>query len=389
MPVTGAPRGSRQACTADDVTCAGSCDGTTNDRCAYPGATVKCRPGKCANNLADLAGFCQGNGACAPLQQQSCDLFGCDVAGVGCAGNCKTDADCTAAQYCSAGVCVADLTNGVTCSASTQCTSGHCVDGVCCDTTCLGDCQACDQVGHIGTCTAVVGAPRSGRPGCPGSGSCGGFCDGSSGTVCALPGGDTRCGVAFCASGVLTKAPTCNGAATCILPSAASCDPYQCDANGKSCLTSCQADQDCASGLVCSNGACAQPTPDAGTGPVTPTPDASVGAGGSDMGGSGGATSSTGGKTAAGGATGAAGKGTGGSTSPPGSGGADAGLAGAPDSGKSPGQNGSHDSGGCGCRVGGESGDSDRGRALLAVAALGLLVARRRRAASRTFSRTG
>ena len=56
-----------------------------------------------------------------------------------------------------------------------------------------------------------------------------------------------------------------------------SCDPYQCDPDGKGCLTSCQVDEDCAPGLVCNNGGCVQPTPPRTDGGVDAgKPDASV-----------------------------------------------------------------------------------------------------------------
>jgi MYXO-CTERM domain-containing protein len=337
------------------------------------------------NGLADLAASCQGNGSCAPLQQQSCDVFPCDVAGVACNGPCKVDGDCAAGQYCSAGVCVAKLANGATCGSPSHCTSGNCVDGVCCDDACAGDCEACDQVDHIGVCSPVVGAPRAGRPACIGSGACGGYCDGTSGSSCTLPGATTSCGIAFCASGVLTKAPACNGAATCVLPEAASCDPYRCDPAGMGCLTACSADVDCAFGLVCRNGDCAQPLPDAGVGQGSPDAGSSGGTGGArvtvDASTGAGGRSGTGGKSAdaGNGGKGTGGVATGGSSS---TGtevsGPDAGFSTSADSGtgKPSGSRRARDAGGCGCRV--EPARADL-RVHLAALAVGMLALARRR----------
>jgi MYXO-CTERM domain-containing protein len=381
--VTGAPRGSRQACASDGTTCGGVCDGVTADRCTYKGAGTSCRPGKCANGLADLEAFCQGNGSCAPLQQQSCDPGNCDVATSRCQGDCTTNADCTTDQYCSAGICAGKLADGSTCGADAQCTHANCVDGLCCDGACDGPCEACDQVGSLGKCTAVVGAPRNGRAACLGSGACGGFCDGTSGAGCSLPGRSQTCGSAFCANAVASKAPTCNGSATCILPAPAGCDPYQCDPDHPTCLTGCQVDDDCAPGLVCISGGCTQPIPgmDAGPGPDASTGgataaggaesvDSGTGSGGRSTG-SGGATGGTGGK-----ATGGRMNGTGGSGGESTS--VDGGVT-PPDGGSE--HAGSGDKGGCGCVLAGDPSHDAQGAATVLVG-LGLFLARRRRSLS-------
>src|SRR5204863_4690056 len=88
-PILGAPRGSRQGCASDGTICGGGCDGIAADRCTYKGLGTACRPGACKSGLTDVAAFCQGNGSCAPHQQQSCDPVGCDTAGAQCAGPCK------------------------------------------------------------------------------------------------------------------------------------------------------------------------------------------------------------------------------------------------------------------------------------------------------------
>jgi hypothetical protein len=373
IPVAGAPPGSRQACASDGTICGGVCDGVVGDRCTYKGAATSCRPGACANGLADLPAFCQGNGSCAPRQQQSCDPFACDTARVACAGNCKTNANCAANQFCAAGVCVARQAVGATCGAPEHCASNHCVDGLCCDQACDGQCEACDQVDHLGTCITISGAPRDGRPGCVGFGECGGFCDGARGAGCVLPGRDVICGEGFCSGGAAATEPKCNGAATCVVPPVRSCDPFQCDEQGASCSTACERDTDCSPGLVCdARGGCVQPSSDGGVGPDR---DASVGGGGGVDGGTG-VGGSDGGRGGATGGSGGASSGgklanTGGSA---GNTELDGGMTTHSDAG--PHQN-SKDEGSCACGVPGSRGRGASGTSVFGV--LMLLAARRRR----------
>ncbi|HVW27339.1 MAG TPA: MYXO-CTERM sorting domain-containing protein [Polyangiaceae bacterium] len=399
VPVLGAPHGSRQACGGDSF-CSGVCNGTTPDHCFYKGTETQCRSGACANDLATVAATCQGNGFCAPLQQQSCDPVGCDANNVGCAGTCP-DTPCGSGQYCSAGLCVPLLSDGAACGAGTQCNSGNCVDGVCCHTTCGGQCQSCNQAGSVGTCAAVTGAPRAGRPACDGSGACSGFCDGMNGAACTLPGADVTCGRGFCLDGAATAAPACRGTGVCVVPASLSCDPYRCDQSSGQCATSCSLDDDCAAGLFCVNGGCTQVTtpPDAGAGGTdagTPTSgnggrqtaDAGTAAGGASSGGtsaSGGKSSGSGGTagrtgtSASGGSTGQAG----GFGVPPVDGGVPFSDGGVVDAGSHAGgkHSNEHDSGGCGCRV-----TSSRSpREASAFAALGLVALLLRRRGRRNY----
>jgi hypothetical protein len=362
--VAGAPHGSRQACATDGSTCSGICNGGTPDHCSYPGGERACRPGTCSNGVADLSATCQGNGSCAPRQQQRCTAAGCNPTGVQCAGTCTTDAQCTAAQYCSAGICTARLDDGEPCGAPRQCTSGACVDGFCCDTGCTGQCEACDVSGKEGTCSPATGLARNGRAACAASGACGGFCDGVARGACTVPNGAVTCGEPYCANGFSTAAATCSNT-VCVPPLPTGCDPYQCSPAG-GCLDQCAADDDCAEGLVCTDGACVQPPPEVDSG-VTP-PDASVGTGGR--------SDNTGGRNSAGvdagsatgGITGAGGRATGGGAVTRDAG-ADAGHEG-----------GSGSDSGCGCRVSSSRNDVSALVAGLALSAAVLARRRRKRA---------
>lgn len=382
--VTGTPHGSRQACASDGSPCAGSCDGTLRDRCKYPDNTQSCRTASCQNGVATLASGCQGDGSCGPLMQQDCGDNGCDLGNVMCGKGCRADADCTGGQFCSGGVCTAPLAQGSPCAENAQCATGQCVDHVCCDTACAGVCESCNQAGYQGTCRAVAGAPRGGRPGCPGSSACGGFCDGSNRTACALPGSSTECGIAFCRNGASSTPATCAGA-ICVPAESVTCDPFACDSAGQACLDTCTADTDCASGLTCSStGSCEVPAP----------PDAGVDSGtdAASNGGSGGAarpdasahSGGKGGTGGRGGAGGNAGRSAGGSSgtdagaSAPEDGGIPIDAAHAPDGGSHRRSAASGDTGGCGCRM--VDAGQNRNVAFAGVAGALFVLMRRRQA---------
>ncbi len=386
-PVGGAPHGSRKSCSSDGTVCAGACDGSNPTACAYPGAAIGCRAPSCANGVATLGAACQGDGSCAPLQLQSCDPVGCDTNNVQCAGTCTIDSDCPSGNYCSAGICVPESSNGATCGAAAQCASGNCVDGVCCDTACTGQCASCDRAGAPGTCGPVSGAPRDGRPACPGSGACGGFCDGTNQNSCSMPNLDISCGVAFCAGGFSTAIPTCNGNGQCLIPTPTSCDPYECDSSGLGCLSSCVADSDCALGLVCVDGACAQPSPSPDAGNADSGTDASVSTGGrsspdAGLGGTGGTGASLRDASAAG-AGGRAAGGQSGSAGKP----SDAGSTADAGSPAKPRILNAQDRGSCGCRVPGSASTSRSNPAPL-LALLALLALRRRRSSTTSRDRS-
>lgn len=117
----------------------------------------------------------------------------------------------------------AGLAIGASCGGAGDCASGNCVDGVCCNVACAGSCYTCVAPSSVGTCIAAV-----------------------AGTTC-LP--------AACSAGVATAASVCDGAGTCNPGATQSCNPYQCDAAGDACETSCSLDTDCTGGF-CSATAC-------------------------------------------------------------------------------------------------------------------------------------
>ncbi|MGE3674786.1 MAG: MYXO-CTERM sorting domain-containing protein, partial [Polyangiaceae bacterium] len=353
-PIAGSPHGTRQACTSDGSACGGFCDGTNAAACSYAGGSTVCRPADCSDNVATVEATCVGNGRCPTLEQQACPPPN-TCSGTICGGGCTTNTDCQTDQYCSGGVCVGKRANGAACTTNAGCSSDSCVDGVCCDTACNGQCEACDVVGQVGTCTLVTGQPHGGRTACLGSGACGAVCDGS-GTSCVFPGGTTECGLGSCADGVSIDAPVCNGAGTCLAPTATDCSPYLCGMDG--CNTSCTTNADCATGFECEGDTCVSPVQDGGVDAGTGGSAGQAGAGGNGT---------TSGGTSAGGS-----QSTGGSA---GSGLPDAGLDAGVDAGtfKLP-----DEDGGCGCRVPGQGNPRGHSGALWLGLGLVLWAARRR-----------
>ncbi len=250
-PVTGAPHSARTACASDGSSCAGSCDGNARNACAYPTAGTQCRPPTCTSGIATMAAGCNGTGGCPSEQTVICHPFICGP--TACLGNCLADGDCTAGNWCAAGTCVSKAGNGGTCGGDNQCTSGHCIDGVCCNTTCGSQCQACDVVGHVGTCSPVSGAPHGSRSACAADGSlCSGQCDGSNVAACAYPA--VQCRSASCTSATATLEAYCS-AGSCPAVQTQACGRFVCGPSA--CRGDCTADGDCDSGSWCSAGVCA------------------------------------------------------------------------------------------------------------------------------------
>ncbi len=289
------------ACTSADSCTAGVCGGSA----------VTCDDGnECTVDSCDAVLGCQAAPASAGT---TCDdgLFctvnnACDGAGA-CVG---APRDCSnAAATCFEGVAcdeAADLCVPANPSASgTACGGDVCVDAGTCDGNgvCSGesnvDCSNLDTDCEIGVCDGTSGAcvaqPRPDGTVCDDadactenniceSGVCGGdavvcedddnectapSCDPAQGCVFEdLPFGST-CSESFCsADGTSVSAGICDGSGACTedTTTLTSCAPYVCgvSAEGAACLSSCEADVDCAEGFVCSNAECVEPGEDMG-----------------------------------------------------------------------------------------------------------------------------
>ncbi|MBI2390827.1 MAG: hypothetical protein HYV09_14650 [Deltaproteobacteria bacterium] len=297
--VTGAPRGTRPACTGvgTGTACGPACNGSDTTRCLPAAGTTPCSANACSSGVETHASFCDGAGRCNDVPR-SCGAYACSTAS--CKSSCIINGDCALGFYCKGGVCLpatglgdackdastcstgycvdgvccatgscaaghscaTPLAKGVcakdlgtTCANAAECGSGYCVDGRCCDSSCTGQCAACDVLGKEGRCTAVIGAPHGGRPICEGTGigtTCGITCTGLDASKCTYPSA-TACGSNSCKDGIETHVSFCNGGGSCNdVPR--SCGAYACDVT--SCKTSCSSKADCASGFWCSSGTC-------------------------------------------------------------------------------------------------------------------------------------
>ncbi|MFO0553600.1 MAG: kelch repeat-containing protein [Polyangiaceae bacterium] len=167
------------------------------------------------------------------------------------------------------------VSDGAPCTTDGQCESGFCVDGVCCAVACTEQCEACDVEGSFGTCVPVTGAPHGDRLACsdePASDPCSNpVCDGVTRATCEgvvgpcspFACGDTACLSSCdtddeCATGFHCEdhacvAGKCDGSqATTPEGDVIDCSPYTCQPDG-SCRTSCADVTDCAEPFACNS----------------------------------------------------------------------------------------------------------------------------------------
>ncbi len=264
--VTGAPVGSRTACSGSGD-CAGTCDGSQRSACSYPGNSQSCRAASCDASVATLAAQCDGRGNCPAAQTVDCPA---ECEGTVCGGDeCVVDSDCTGQdEYCAAGVCLPRQGPGSSCTDDSDCSSGYCTDGVCCDSACLGQCEACDVAGSLGTCSPVPSGegPHGARPTCTSDGSaCGGTCDGTNTSTCGYPVG-TVCRDPSCSGAdpdaVAVVEATCQGDGRCPAEQRQACGSGISCTSGGICNGDCAAGQACDTAEYCSAGVCVAKRPD-------------------------------------------------------------------------------------------------------------------------------
>ncbi|MFI5299601.1 MAG: hypothetical protein ACHREM_16045, partial [Polyangiales bacterium] len=251
------------SCAAADQCSSGNC---VDGYCCNTNCSSQCQ----ACDVSGSLGACTTIAADAAPHgtRATCSPYLCEGAAA-CPSGCSKDGDCTAGNYCKAGVCVVQLGNGSLCGAVDQCSSGKCVDGVCCNTACMSQCQACNVAGNVGTCVSTVGpvhpnaaalSPSVARAACAGSGKCGASCDGVDVANCHYTASGSPCGVsASCTAGIATPTGACDGSGTCN-QGTSTCVPYVCGTT--TCKSTCASDADCAVGLsgavinYCKGGAC-------------------------------------------------------------------------------------------------------------------------------------
>lgn len=243
-------------CTKSAVSGCGSsglCDAAGS--CALYAAGTPCGPsGTTSCDMGIVKGqTCDGLGACILSSIGTPCTPGLCVEGA-CKDTCTSDTDCADGAYCTAGFCKKKGAPGDKCGVDGQCGSGFCADGVCCSARCDGACEACDQAGTIGTCTAVTGKPRLGHPACaagePGNPCSAAACDGIERSKCAKKAGaEVTCRAGSCESGVESLPTTCDGSGTCPAADTRPCQPFACGADA--CKTACTTEADCKTGFVC------------------------------------------------------------------------------------------------------------------------------------------
>lgn len=183
--ITGAPRGTRTPCTSTVATCGGTCDGSSDTKCAYPGAEKTCTAAKCSTDLATAtsASACNEAGACTAAQTINCGASG---------------------SYCASGACTTKLPPGGSCTGNLQCASGNCSNNTCCAaglTWCGGACVDLQTSNaHCGACNRACGSQQCMAGLCCDANSvkCGSSCCGPnhkcSNNVCSCTGTTLSCG---------------------------------------------------------------------------------------------------------------------------------------------------------------------------------------------------
>ncbi len=102
-PVTGAPVGTRPACTnAGMAPCGGACNGTNGAACTFAGSTTTCG-NACsgAGNTEETTSSCNGQGACVAGEPAACpNNLLCDTTTKLCKTTCTSNADCAPNYDC-------------------------------------------------------------------------------------------------------------------------------------------------------------------------------------------------------------------------------------------------------------------------------------------------
>jgi len=185
---SGQPVGGRAACTNAGAACGGTCDGSSDTACRYPGTEQPC-PGTATCSLdysSTVTPACNGTGACTSSATSLCG----------------------ASDYCSGGSCV--MKGNGSCSSNIQCTSGNCSSNLCCGTGLTNSNGVCCTSGLTG-CNGQCVNTSSNNTYC---GSCTNSCTGNltcSGSTCQCPNTSSACGSSCtaCGSGQVCSAGSC------------------------------------------------------------------------------------------------------------------------------------------------------------------------------------
>ena len=250
--------------TTDKSTCLtdGLCTATKGVCDNWVNGTV-CIDAKCSDDgtTSISANLCDGKGLFDSCKYQGtvpCLTYVCDTGNGLCKHSCSGDQDCASNAKClipggqSVGEC--RLIDGQTCKAGSECFSNSCANGVCCNDPCDGSCESCNQVGHVGACTAVGDGNPDPKGACTAESklSCGqdGLCGANRKECQKWPSG-TECVSATCLNeSTVSLQQTCNGTGACSTPLTKDCLPFKCNA-GVCKVEPCTSTDDCATGYSC------------------------------------------------------------------------------------------------------------------------------------------
>lgn len=236
-------------CEAD-----GKCNGAGDCRTNAPAGT-SCGTSVCIGPLTTSGQVCDGSGTCGVSSGTSCGQYKCSQTTGKCLAECASDDDCAPGSYCNSVVCTPKLDPGQVCSVAAQCKSGFCADGICCDRACDKQCESCSALlnaaGKDGQCGLVKGGTLDPQGVCKKDTSnfCGldGKCDDEG--QCRVAPNLTPCGQPKCENNAaVTEA--CDGFGKC-QADVKDCVRFKCDAETKTCKTTCATSDDCATGSVC------------------------------------------------------------------------------------------------------------------------------------------
>jgi MYXO-CTERM domain-containing protein len=149
--VTGAPHGTRSACTNAGMECGGTCDGVVSSMCKYAPQSTACGVASCESG-SESQSACDGQGNCAAQPEKLCSPYTCGAKA--CKSTCAGDADCSVGNECKPDQSCGPV--GAMCHDDHTATDGPCDPYKCAGGACKQRCtsnadcvapNACDETG--------------------------------------------------------------------------------------------------------------------------------------------------------------------------------------------------------------------------------------------------